>query len=89
MNDVIKEATYKVYFVDSNGDTISNENFIIADRTDKEGIRRIFKHRFNLKDKIFTRSEKYYLVAVDEDNGMEVMRKEVIIDIAFAGNFGF
>ena len=89
VTDVIKEATYKVYFVDSNGDTISNENFIIAERTDKEGIRRIFKHRFNLKDKIFTRSEKYYLVAVDEDNGMEVMRKEVIIDIAFAGNFGF
>ena len=32
---------------------------------------------------------KYYLVAVDDSNGMEVMRYEVIIDIAFAGNFGF
>lgn len=89
VSNIVKEATYKVYFVDSNGETISNENFIIADKTDTEGIRRIFKHRFNLKDKVFTKSEKYYLVAVDEDNGMEVMRNEVIIDIAFAGNFGF
>lgn len=89
VTDVIKEATYKVYFVDASGEAISNENFIIADRTDTEGIHRIFKHRFNLKDKVFTKSDKYYIVAVDEDNGMEVLRNEVIIDIAFAGNFGF
>ncbi len=89
VTDVVKEATYKVYFVDANNQTISNENFIIADKTDTKPINRLFKYRFNLKDKIFTKSEKYYLVAVDENNSMEAFRREVVIDIAFAGNFGF
>lgn len=86
VTDTVKEATYKVYFADESGETISNENFIIADKTDDS---RIFKCRFNLKDKVFDKTKKYYIVAVDESNGMESLRIDVVIDIAFAGNFGF
>ena len=49
----------------------------------------MFKLRFNLKNKTYSKLQKYYLVAVDENNGMELMRTDIMIDIAFAGNFGF
>ena len=32
---------------------------------------------------------KYYLVAYDESNDVEVFRHEVIMDLAFSDNFGF
>lgn len=89
VSDVIKEATYKVCFASEDGETISNENFIIADRTDNDAVHRLFKLKFNLKNKTYNKSSKYYLIAVDDSNGMEAMRTEVTIDIAFAGNFGF
>lgn len=89
VTNVVKEATYKVFFIDSKNEVISNENYIIADRVDTDGSHRIFKQRFIFKDKTFNKSEKYYLVAVDDENGMEIMRNEVVIDIAFSGNFGF
>ena len=37
----------------------------------------------------YDRSQRYYLVAVDENSRMEVFRHEVVIDIAFADDFGF
>lgn len=89
VTDIVKETTYKVSFVDADNETISNENFIIADKTNKDAIYRLFKLRFNLKDMVFEKSKKYYLIAIDESNGMEAVRIEVVIDIAFAGDFGF
>ena len=32
---------------------------------------------------------KYYLVAYDESNDVEVFRHKVIMDLAFSDNFGF
>lgn len=89
VSDVVKEAVYKVFFVSEDGETISNENFILAEKTDSDAIHRIFKLRFSLKNKTYDSKQHYYLVAVDESNGMEALRTEFIIDIAFAGNFGF
>lgn len=89
VSDVVKETTYKVFFATEDGETISNENFIIADKTSSEAINRVFKLRFNLKNKSYSKMKKYFLVAVDDNNGYEAMRTEVILDIAFAGNFGF
>ena len=89
VSDVIKEAVYKVYFVSEDGETISNESFIIAEKTDPDAIHRIFKLRFSLKNRTYDPKQHYYLVAIDDSNGMEALRTEVVIDIAFAGNFGF
>lgn len=36
-----------------------------------------------------TRSDKYYLLIVDDKKDLEVLRQEVMIDIAFADDFGF
>lgn len=49
----------------------------------------MFRLHFNLKNKQYNRSKKYYLVAYDDKNNVEVLRQEMFIDIAFADDFGF
>ena len=73
----------------SEGEIVSNENLYTADCKDAETVQRIFKLKFVLKNMRYDRSQRYYLVAVDENSRMEVFRHEVVIDIAFADDFGF
>lgn len=89
ISDVIKPTTYKISFIDESGETISNEEIHLANSKEKESAKRIFKLRFNLKNQKYRRDKKYYLVATDTATGMEAFRHEVIIDIAFADDFGF
>ena len=89
VSDIVKETAYKVYFVSENNEKISNDNIIVADKKDENSTKRIFRLRFSLKNKQYNNTQKYYIVAVDEKNDIEVIRKEVIIDIAFADDFGF
>ena len=89
ISDVIKETTYRVYFVDANGDKISNENIYVADKKDTETVKRVFRLRFSFKNQQYPKSQKYYLVAFDDKNDMEVLRHEIVMDIAFADDFGF
>ena len=89
VSDVVKEARYRIYFVSENNEKISNENICIADKKDKETINRMFRLRFNFKNKRYDKSQKYFLVAYNESNDMEVLRREMTIDIAFADDFGF
>jgi hypothetical protein len=44
---------------------------------------------FSLKNQHYDKSGKYYLLAVDESNGLEIFRHEVSMDLAFANEFGF
>lgn len=89
LSDVVKSTKYKIYFVSETGEKVSNENIYVADKKENDASKRIFKLRFNLKNKKYDRSEKYYLVAYDEKNNLEIMRHEVTIDIALANDFGF
>ncbi|MCC8014548.1 MAG: BREX-1 system phosphatase PglZ type A [Eubacterium sp.] len=89
VSDVVKEATYRVYFVAENGDVISNESLYKADNREKESPKRIFKLRFSFKNKKYDKTQKYYLVAYDEKTNLEVLRREFTVDIAFADDFGF
>ena len=86
---MVKKANYRVYFVSENNEKISNENIIVADKKETETIKRKFRLRFNFKNKSYNRLQKYYLVIYDDKEGLEVYRKEVIIDIVFADDFGF
>ena len=43
----------------------------------------------SFKNKKYDKSQKYYLVAYDDKNDIEVLRHEIIMDIAFADDFGF
>ena len=89
VSDVVKETQYRVFFVSENNEKISNENICIADKKDKDTVKRIFRLRFSFKNKKYNKSQKYYLVAYDDKNDLEVLRHEIIMDIAFADDFGF
>ena len=76
-------ASYRLYFTDSSGKTISDVRKIIADKTSDNGQERIFRVSFNLKSLKYSSTDTYYLVIADE-NGLQVQREEFQIDIAFA-----
>ena len=89
VSDTIKETSYRVYFLDDEGVRISNENLYHADRKDDEATKRVFKLKFTFKNQKYDKRKKYYLIAVDDKTGLETLRREVIMDLAFAGDFGF
>ena len=89
VSDVVKETTYRLYFIADTNEKISNENLYIADRKDTDSTKRVFRLRFSFKNRKYDRSRKYYLVAFDDKNNLEVLRHEFIMDIAFADDFGF
>ena len=83
VSDVVKKAKYKLYFISDNNEKISNENIYIADKRDEDVQKRLFRMRFTLKNKKYDKDRKYYLVAYDESNDVELFRHEVIIDLVF------
>lgn len=89
VSDVNKETTYKVYFITDDNEKISNDNIYVADKKEDDASKRIFRLRFNFKNKQYDRNRKYYLVAYDEKNSLEVIRHEVKMDLAFVDDFGF
>ena len=89
VSSVVKETTYRIYFVDDNGEKISNEHLYVADKKDEDTVKRVFRLRFSFKNKKYSKDQKYYLVAYDDNNSLEVLRHEVMVDIAFADDFGF
>ncbi|KJS18736.1 MAG: alkaline phosphatase [Clostridiaceae bacterium BRH_c20a] len=89
VSDVVKSTSYKLFFISENNEKISNECIYVADKKDTEPQKRIFRLRFNFKNKKYDKSKQYYLVAYDEKNDLEILRHCVAIDIAFANDFGF
>lgn len=89
VSDVVKETSYKVFFISEDNEKISNECIYIADKKDNDPSKRIFRLKFNFKNKQYDKSKRYYLVAYDEKNDVEVLRHGVVMDIAFADDFGF
>ncbi|MCR3922708.1 MAG: PglZ domain-containing protein, partial [Firmicutes bacterium] len=89
VSDVVKETSYKVFFISENNEKISNECIYVADKKDVDPAKRIFRLKFNFKNKQYDKAKRYYLVAYDEKNDLEVLRHGVVMDIAFADDFGF
>lgn len=89
ISDVVKETTYRIYFINEENEKISSENKVSADKKDKDAQKRMFRLRFSFKNQKYDKQKKYYLVAYDEKNDLEVLRREIIMDIAFADDFGF
>lgn len=89
ISDVVKETEYRIYFISDDNEKISNENIFIADKKDTETAKRMFRMRFSFKNKKYDKNRKYYLVAYDNKNDLEIMRHEILMDIAFADDFGF
>lgn len=89
ISDIVKTTSYKLFFISENNEKISNECLYVADKKDTEPGKRIFRLRFNFKNKQYDKTKKYYIVAYDEKNDIEILRHEVVMDIAFANDFGF
>lgn len=89
VSDVVKPTNYHLYFIDTAGRKISGDVIIAADKTDARTENRFFKAQFRFRNQRYDSTAKYYLVAVDERNCMELFRHEVKMDIAFADDFGF
>lgn len=89
VTDVNKETVYKLFFISDANEKISNDNIYVADKKDTDASKRIFRLKFNFKNRQYDRNRKYYLVAYDEKNALEVIRHEVQMDLAFVDDFGF
>lgn len=89
ISDVVKGTKYKLYFLSEDNEKISNENIYVADKREEDVQKRLFRMRFTFKNKKYDKDKKYYLIAYDESNAIEVFRHEVIMDVAFANDFAF
>jgi hypothetical protein len=89
VSDVVKPATYNIYFEAENGEVVSNVNRFHADSTDKSPINTKSKLRFSFKNRIYSNQDKYYLVIKDEAHNIVLSRTSFVIDIAMANDFGF
>jgi len=88
VSDVVRATTFRLYFISEDGEKISNENIYVADNRDPASQNRIFRMRFTFKNKKYSKDKHYYLVAYDDSNDLEVFRHAVVMDLAFADDFG-
>ena len=89
VSDVVRAASYQICFVDEEGNLISSENKYVADSREEDSAKRIFRLRFTFKNQEYDKDKPYYLIGKDENTGVEVFRHQVIMDLPFAGDFGF
>lgn len=89
VSDTVKATNYKLYFISEDNEKISNENTYVADKRDADPQKRIFRMRFTFKNKKYDKNKQYYLAVYDEATGLEAFRHPVIMDLAFADDFGF
>ena len=72
-----------IFFVDDEGNKISNEAIIHADKNTDYAEERQFKEKFTLKKIGYDKNRKYYLVIYDSKLDVEISRIDYVIDIAF------
>ena len=89
VSDVVKAASYKLFFASEDGEIVSNENTYVADHREEDTMKRMFRLRFTFKNQKYDSGKPYYLIVTDEATGLELFRKQVIMDLAFADDFGF
>lgn len=77
-------SNFLVYFVDSNGQRISDTNRIIADKTSDNTQDRTFRCNFSLRSQKYNNRDLYYLIIADESGTHPPVQEEFQIDIAFA-----
>lgn len=89
ISDTVRETTFRVYFVGEDNERISNENIVVADKRGETAAERMLRLRFSFKNQKYDNKKPYYLVAYDDKNSVEVLRRQVVMDIAMADDFGF
>jgi len=87
VSDMVKETTCKLFFVSEDNERVSNECIYIADKKETDPQKRMFRLRFDFKNKRYDRTKQHFLVAFDETNDLEVLRHAVVMDIATGNDF--
>ena len=64
-------------------------NDLLQGRGPETAAERMFRLRFSFKNQKYDNKKPYYLVAYDDKNSVEVLRRQVVMDIAMADDFGF
>ena len=85
----LKKQRIVFIFLSEENEKISNENILVADSRECDPLKRISRLRFTFKNKKYDKEKKYFLVVYDETTGLEVFRHPVIMDLAFADDYGF
>lgn len=89
VSDIVKETQYRIVFETADGMVVSNEHIHVADSREGDDNKRIFRLKFELQNRQYDRSKPYFLVAYDLQTNREVIRHSVVMDLAFADDFGF
>ncbi|HCC06806.1 MAG TPA: BREX-1 system phosphatase PglZ type A [Clostridiales bacterium] len=89
VSDTVLPLTVKAHFTTEEGEKISNECIINANVKDEKPDKRAFKEKFVLKDRKYSKDDKYFMVLMNDKTDVEVARYEFIIDIAFSDDYGF
>lgn len=89
ISDTVKAASYKLFFVDEDGQLISNERILDANSRSAETAKRMTTVKFTFKSQVYNSHRNYYLIIKDIANDVEVYRKDVIIDMPFVDDFGW
>ncbi|MFW6237699.1 MAG: BREX-1 system phosphatase PglZ type A, partial [Halanaerobiales bacterium] len=79
----------KIYFVDKEGNKITNENVVIADSSSEKPEDRTYKEKFTLKNQEYRRDENYYLIMEDEEESVEKEYEKTAFKISLAINSDF
>jgi uncharacterized protein (TIGR02687 family) len=89
ISNTVNPVEARIFFENSNGERISNEIIIHANRTNDAPQEREFKEKVTMRNNEYKKNENYYLVIENMENSTEINRYEFIIDIAFSDVFDF
>lgn len=82
VEDKLVPRKIKAYFADNQGNKISNEISLIADKTSSNPNDRIFRERFTLKNMSYSRTDNYYLILEDEEAAVEKVYEKIPFNIS-------
>lgn len=89
VSDSITKAQYLLYFEDSIGNLITNQNAYYADSSSSQASERFTNFTFDFVNRSYELNEKLYLVVKNAETKVESDRIEFLIDNPFAGEFSF
>lgn len=90
LQDKVLSQRIKCYFVDEEGNRISNENIVIGDSRSENPAERTYREKFVLKSIPYDKTKQYFLVMQDEEDPNGYYERIAFnIDIAIVDDFGF
>jgi uncharacterized protein (TIGR02687 family) len=88
INDLYKQATYMLYFVDKNDQLVSGKIRYVANEIATDVNNRIRNVHVTLNDQSFDNHDPYYLIIQNIENN-EQQKIEFQMDLVIGGDFGF